>query len=86
MRKRAHERHRCFYTDNITVHYCDVYCKMDPAGPGGGKLRPLVNSTIQLQRRKCGEHFDQLSKRGRGKLEDRDRSEHPKGRGRINKF
>ena len=59
---------------------------MDPAGPGQGKLRPSVNSAIQLLRHKCGERFDQLSKRGWGKLEGRDRSEHPGRWGRINKF
>jgi hypothetical protein len=59
---------------------------MDPSGPGEEKLRPSVNSTIQLQKRKCGENFDRLSKRGRGKLEDRDRSEHLGEWERINKF
>jgi hypothetical protein len=46
------------------MHYGDVYCKMHPADPGKRKLRPTVNSTIQVLRHKCEEHFDQLSKRG----------------------
>jgi hypothetical protein len=46
------------------MHYGDVYCKMDPADPGQRKLRPTVNSTIEVLRHKCEEHFDQLSKRG----------------------
>ena len=68
------------------MHYGDVYCKMNPAGQRVRKLRPTVNSTKQFLRHKSGEHFDQLNKRGWGKLEDRDRSEHPGGWGRINKF
>jgi hypothetical protein len=68
LRKRTHERHRCLYTDNITMHHGDVYSKMDPAGPGQRKLRPTVNSTIQLLRHKSGEHFDDLSKTGVGKI------------------
>lgn len=44
------------------MHYGDVYCKMDPADLGQRKLRPAVNSIIQVLRHNCGEHFDQLGK------------------------